>query len=200
MHQLRVAGVAWLICDHLKEPVDTKNVVTACLLHDMGNIIKFKLDLFPENLKPEGLAYWQQVQDEYRQKYGMDEHLATIEIAKEIGVSDEVLLILEKYGFSKAKITNLSRDFSFKIAAYSDHRVSPVGVVSLVERLEEARKRYVGVKYDEKSFAESADFWQKTERQIIGLTDITPDFVTNERVEEIIGKLGGFEVELKGGK
>ena len=36
LHQLRVAAVGKLICEHLKKPVRTKDVVVACLFHDMG--------------------------------------------------------------------------------------------------------------------------------------------------------------------
>ncbi len=45
-HQLRVAAVAAQICDNFNKPLNKKEIITACLLHDMGNIIKFKLELF----------------------------------------------------------------------------------------------------------------------------------------------------------
>ena len=53
-HMLRVAAVGKIVCDAVNEKVkqnrgefvNTKNVVTACLLHDMGNIIKFDLNYF----------------------------------------------------------------------------------------------------------------------------------------------------------
>ena len=47
-HQLRVASVAKTICDHLLVPVHTDHVVSVCLLHDMGNILKFDLQKFPQ--------------------------------------------------------------------------------------------------------------------------------------------------------
>jgi len=61
-HQLRVAGVAQTIVQACQERLDEDSIVTACLLHDMGNILKFDLTRFPEFLQPEGLDYWQQVQ------------------------------------------------------------------------------------------------------------------------------------------
>ena len=75
-HQLRVASVAAQICDNFFEPLNKKDIVTACLLHDMGNIIKFNLNYFPELIKPEGIEYWQKVQNEYKKKYGNDESIA----------------------------------------------------------------------------------------------------------------------------
>jgi len=68
LHQLRVAAVAKLICDSFKERIDTNNVVLACLYHDMGNIIKFDLNYFPEFTKPEGLEYWQKIKEDYIKK------------------------------------------------------------------------------------------------------------------------------------
>ena len=61
-HMLRVAGAASLICDNFTEPLNKEEIISACLLHDMGNIIKFKLDYFPEFNKPEKAEYWQNVQ------------------------------------------------------------------------------------------------------------------------------------------
>ena len=40
LHQYRVAGVAMYLCERVKMKIDTDNIIAACLLHDMGNIIK----------------------------------------------------------------------------------------------------------------------------------------------------------------
>ena len=47
MHQLRVAAVAEMICDSLSMSIDKDNIVRACTLHDMFNIVKFKFYHFP---------------------------------------------------------------------------------------------------------------------------------------------------------
>ncbi|USN54769.1 MAG: HD domain-containing protein [Candidatus Peribacteria bacterium] len=47
-HMLRVAAVAEQICLHSSQEIDHATIVTAALLHDMGNIIKFNLDKLPE--------------------------------------------------------------------------------------------------------------------------------------------------------
>ena len=39
MHMYRVAAVASLIYDNFNEPLNKEEIITACLLHDMGNII-----------------------------------------------------------------------------------------------------------------------------------------------------------------
>lgn len=122
--------------------MDTDSVVMAALLHDMGNIIKFDLKMFPEFLKPEGYDYWKTVQDEYFVKYGKDEHEATYAIAKEIDVSNRVFELILVVGFAKAEDNFCHDDLEKKICAYSDHRVSPFGILSLDERMVEGHKRY----------------------------------------------------------
>jgi 5'-deoxynucleotidase YfbR-like HD superfamily hydrolase len=52
LHQLRVAAVGQIICESIPDFDETEEVVTTCLLHDMGNIIKFDLNYFPEFLEP----------------------------------------------------------------------------------------------------------------------------------------------------
>ena len=48
-HQLRVAAVAKTICEHLWPKLsDMRTIISTCLVHDMGNIIKFDLDKFPK--------------------------------------------------------------------------------------------------------------------------------------------------------
>jgi 5'-deoxynucleotidase YfbR-like HD superfamily hydrolase len=47
-HQLRVAAVAYAITQAIFEPIHDEELISACLLHDMGNILKFDLSVFPE--------------------------------------------------------------------------------------------------------------------------------------------------------
>ena len=58
----------------------------------MGNIIKFDLDVFPQFWEPEGKDHWQQIKDEWIQKYGDDEHAAALAIAREIGLPENCVL------------------------------------------------------------------------------------------------------------
>lgn len=198
LHQLRVAAVASIICNHVKGPIDTRNVLLTCLLHDMGNIIKFNLALFPEFLEPEGLIYWKDVQDRFKRKYGLDEHLATKKIVKEIGVPQKVGALINNYGFSKAFEVYKSDSNELKIATYSDHRVAPFGVVSMKRREEDGRERYVknkNAKFDEAKFSKLIGYWYKTEQQIFMLTNINPEYITAERANKLVEKLRQFKVE-----
>lgn len=145
-HQLRVAAVAKQICDSISSTVDKNGAVIACLVHDMGNIIKFDLTYFPDFLQPEGLEYWQKVKNEFIKKYGTEEHIATKKISKEIGLSETQISYLDTVGFSQIKKAFVSHSLEQKICCYADQRVGPYGVLSIKERLIEGRKRYEGRK------------------------------------------------------
>jgi len=202
MHQLRVAAVGKTVCEHFKDGIDTHAVVAACLLHDMGNILKFDLSAFPDFLEPEGLAYWQGVKDEYEVKYGRDQHAATLAIARELGVSEKILRCIDCVAFSKAEDTLTNGSWEEKVCEYADSRVSPHGVLTLDERLREARKRYLARKgsagqdiaiVPPDRFEELVAAEHEIERRLFARTDITPVDITDASVARIIEELRAYE-------
>lgn len=196
MHQLRVAAVAEMICDSLDIDVDKESVIKACLLHDMGNIIKFNLDYFPETLKPEGRDYWQGIKDEYIKKYGTNEHEASAKIAEEIGATD---LIKDLIGAIDSKLIEdikNSDSFEKKICIYADNRASPHHIVSLEEHSLEAKERY---KNHHRSFSEESRIFfneniKEIEKQIFSHAKIEPSEINDETVSPYIKKLRNFYV------
>lgn len=197
-HMFRVAGVALVICENSKEKVDENAVVAACLLHDTGNILKFRMDAFPKFLEPEGLDYWLKAQNEFREKYGDDEHDATYAIAREIGVNKKCLRLLSIVGFSKAEKNYRDDSLEKKICSYSDCRVGPFGVLSLWGRLEEARKRYLQTAQSAKSnrefFERLANFMNEIEKQIFAKSRIKPEDINDGNVFPKIAELRNFEI------
>lgn len=208
-HQLRVAAVADIIADHVDAPVDKNLLVPACLLHDMGNIIKFKLDYFPEVLEPEGLPYWQGVQDTYTQKYGTDEHYATIEIVKELGLGPDVYNLVACISFLTAQETAESEDFNKKICAYADMRVSPNGIVSLEDRFLDTRSRYGNTEASSSMANHGSDYpvdpsvdlrelfetsLRQIETQLFEKCTIRPEDITDILVEERIKQLKEYNI------
>ncbi len=156
-HMLRVAGVAAWVCDHMSEEVQKQlhrdEIISACLLHDMGNIIKFDFsgteDLFPGV----DVAYWLQVQKDFIHRYGPSEHHAHLLIVRELGMTELTLALINSIGFSYLPEVLASTDLSKKICAYADTRVAPQGVATLVERFQDWEKRYRG-RLDEKTFSQ----------------------------------------------
>ena len=191
-HQFRVSAVAKQICESILEAVDTEGVVKVCLLHDMGNIIKFELNYFPEFFQPEGLEYWQNVKDEYLAKYGINEHVATQKICEEIGLSEIETDYLRAFGFSKIKHVLHESSLEQKICLYSDLRVGPYGVLSIEDRLIDGRKRY-GHRKDKamslEEFEEFADALQKLEKKLFSYSSILPENITDLSIAPILIEL-----------
>lgn len=200
LHMLRVTAVAQLICNSIQKQVNQQDILSACLLHDMGNILKFNMELFPEFFEPEGKEYWEQVKNEYQNKYGNDEHLATLSIAEELGVSNRVIELIDAFQFSKAKENFESQDFDRMIAAYSDMRVEPKQVVSLEQRLADGKKRFQlnkRIPNDEYFFVEMTQYLEKIEEAIFNEIQITPNDITNEKVKIILPPLRNFEISVQ---
>ncbi|HVU75878.1 MAG TPA: HD domain-containing protein, partial [Candidatus Paceibacterota bacterium] len=143
LHQLRVAACAQQICDSLTADVAGETVVTACLFHDMANIIKSDLETFPDFLEPEGKAHWQIVKEEFIAKYGSDEHHAAIQICREVGIPEASITIIDHIGFSQMRET-ARLPLEIQIGEYCDLRVGPHGVISMQARMDEATARYRG--------------------------------------------------------
>lgn len=199
LHMYRVSAVAWTICDNFDEELDKINIVAADLLHDMGNIIKFDLKLFPEFLEPEGYDYWERVQKDYIARYGYDEHEATRIIANEVSTAPRIQELLNSVGSSKTSLIIKSKDKAKWIANYSDYRVYPHGVVSLKRRLEDGRKRYVNnTRLNSVSMKKSIEiekFSYELEELIQKETSIDLNSITDESVSDIIKQLPNFEIE-----
>lgn len=200
LHQLRVAAVGKLVCAHFKEAVNADDVVLACLFHDMGNILKFDFSVFPDSVQPEGLAYWEGVKEEFRSKYGDEQHQATLTIAKELGLLEPVLACIDSVAFSKAETVLESGSWGEKICKYADGRVSPMGIRSLDERLREARKRYAGRKTatmllaPEERFEELVAAEHAIEKELFSNATITPEDITDAAVEPLIKELSEYPV------
>jgi hypothetical protein len=190
MHQFRVAAVAKQVCDSFKEKIDSESIITACLLHDMGNIIKFRLRSFPDLMQNEDIDYWEKVQEDYIQRYGTDEHHATLLIAKELGIDEHILRIMDAIEFHNWSHTKEELSWENKIATYADSRVAPHGVLTLDGRLEDAVKRYSGTDrtMDEVRDALYASV-REIEKEIFSHSSISSEDITDESVKEIIEEL-----------
>jgi hypothetical protein len=197
-HQLRVAAAADLICENLEIEIDQDNIVKACLLHDMGNIVKFDFTLLPEVVVQKGQEYWEGVKKEFEQKYGANTHEVTSKIIQEMGVSNRVLELADSVGFSEAFQNMQSNDFGKKICHYADARVGPYGVITLEERLMDLRERYenkgrsLAKNPEEREGFENA--LREMEKQIFAKCKIQPKDITDESIKLKLEKLRNWEI------
>lgn len=197
-HMLRVAGVASLICDNFEKSINKNSIISACLLHDMGGMSKVKLDLFPEQLKKEGVKYWEGIQTEFIEKYGHLEHEALYKIIEELGVNEEITSLIKGFGFANIPKIFKSNNIQIKICEYSDMRVSPQGVVKLKKRLREAMTRYLkkqkGI-YNKEQFETNIPTMEEIEKQIFKHCKIKPTQITEKKVKPLVNNLKKFEIK-----
>jgi hypothetical protein len=200
-HQLRVGAVASVIYKSLTQEkfvgARHRDLLTACLLHDMGNIIKFKLgDLhfFGE----EGIDFWEPVKQEFIKKYGSNEHVATISIARELNVPPSVFSVLENIGFSKSPKNLEEKVLVNMVACYSDQRVGPYGVLSLKERIEDGRKRFLSRVTDsnfrDEGFGIKVKALEDIEKLIFTNSTLKPSNINDKTIFEEIEVLKSFEI------
>lgn len=201
LHMLRVSAVAKIICDNWQgeEKIDEEKLLTMALIHDMGNIIKFRLDYFPEALEPHGMGYWQNVQNEYFEKYGRDEHKATVMILGELGIREEISSLVEimNFGLLCQHKENTS-PVELRILHYADLRVAPFGITSFDERIADVSVRYADVPHDEfnkipkSTRAELLSCGKEIEHYIFKNCKIRPEDITEESCKNVIEELKNF--------
>ena len=198
IHQLRVAAVASLICKNLKGEsiINQTEILKSCLLHDMGNILKFDLTFFLDFIQPEGLEYWEQVKKDFK-KYGDNEYFATQNIIKELGQSENVLENSNKTGFSKAKQVLESANLSWMICNYADMRVGPKNILTLKERTEDGRERHErnnSAGKNNRNFVEVVVALEKMEKIIFEKCNILSSDINDISVEKEIESLKGVQI------
>jgi hypothetical protein len=197
MHMLRVAAVASLICDSMNIEVEKENIVIASLFHDMGNLIKCDMTVFPDFFNPEGIEHWSKIKAEMIEKYGKDEHHANLEIMREIGLSDRIIYLSDQNNFSLLCSQLRNSDINVMITHYADGRVGPFGVLSYQDRQNEAGKRYKD--HDTSSWEanrqELVSCGLEIEKKIFSNCKIKPEDINNETVAPIIEALKEFVVK-----
>jgi len=191
LHMYRVAAVAMMVFDANGITEGREDLRDACLLHDMGNVIKFNFatPIFPIPNE----EYWQQVQKEMIATYGRDEHHATLAILDELHVAPRVRALVDAIGFHNNERTLHSGDLLTMIAAYADSRVIPSGVASLAERMRDMYERY-GSKHPETA--------PETERQVRALqqieqvlfehASIRPEDITEASVAPLVAEMSAL--------
>ena len=194
-HMFRVAGVASMICDSSGVPIDKESVIAACLLHAMGNIIKSDLNQFAKFRGEKSLEYWEQVKQNYIKKYGANEHDASMEIAKELRVSKNILDLIYGVDFSNIHFME-SKSIEYQICLYADARVDPMGIVSFSQRLREGKERYKNTKHTiaDTKWKLAEQIFNRVEKKLFAKCKIKSEDINNETVAPIISELKNFVI------
>lgn len=200
-HLIRVAYVGESIAKNIPQIPNPNNIIIACLLHDLGNIIKFNFSAIPEATKPEGIDYWEKVKKDFINKYGEDEVLATHKILEELKVSYQIKELVYSFGTRNVNEVIKSGDIEKMIVNYSDHRVSPYAVESLKARIEDQHQRILKsmpkeeaqLKIAQRNESDEAKYILESE--IFKLCKIKPEDITDPNIKELEDRY--LQIELK---
>ena len=144
-HMVTVAKISSIIANHWQNNNDfvISDLIKVALLHDLGNIVKFDFDKFPQFLGTEisNIQFWKDKQTEIIQKYGKDDHEVTKAMLNELKTDQRLIDIILAKSFDNSITINNSNDWLTKILRYSDLRVMPNGIGSLQQRLDEIKNR-----------------------------------------------------------
>lgn len=146
LHMYRVAALGAYLAESLTDPMKVRRdfLITGCLLHDIGNIVKFDMGHVHDAFIQDHIEYYKQVQKEVFNRYGSDENMATVHIAQEVIKDKELLSLLGMTGLAKIQFAHETDDMTVKLFRYADERISPDGVVTVEERYDDIAKRYAG--------------------------------------------------------
>lgn len=202
MHLLRAAAVGALICDNwVGPPLDRHDVVVTLLLHDIGNIVKADYEqfthLFPEEWQ--NLAYWKAVQAAVRERFGDRDQEVALKMAEELGTTPRILDLLRRKQFVMNRETLAASDWELKVCAYSDQRVSPLGVRPLTDRLYEAKARYVNIpraSVNDPRFDELVACAQEIERELAPRVRIALETLTEESIAPLLDPLREYTLDV----
>ena len=191
MHMLRVAACANLILDNWKgKPIDRKAITRVSLLHDMGNMVKI-----PEEGQDREFIV---IRRKYFKEYGTNDHEINMLIGKNLGLNKKELEILNGKRSRKNEQTAKSDNYEIKICAYCDQRVAPDGVVSLKERLEDAKIRYkdrpLSVWSNEEKANQLIKCALEIEEQIMRYCKLKPEDINNQSIQTYIDRLKEYEI------
>lgn len=196
-HMKEVAAVAEMVCDNYKEKVKKDEIIAACLIHDLGNVIKMDFEtkesiILLEKKDREKIDFFKKKQKEMREKYGTNAEKADLIIAKELGVNQNIIDLISHKAMHIEGENLQPSTLEEKIAAYADLRCSPQGIVSVEERMKEYYKRYKIGENPEKS-QHSKKFTKlikELEIQLFKKFSIKPKDITNLSTKKYIEKYG----------
>ena len=192
IHMLRVAACSNLIIDNWNGPeIDKQEIIRICLLHDMGNMVKI-----PEDFSKD--EEFIKIRKKYFDKYGTKDHEINLDIGKQEGLSEKELTILDGKRSRKNEETLKSNSYERKICAYCDQRVAPNVVVSIKERLEDAKVRYKNKPSSVWSNEEKANYLIECslgiEKQIMEHCRLKPEDINDVSIKEYIEKLKEYNI------
>ncbi len=187
-HMERVACVGGYIADQATVVLDRDLIMIGALTHDLGNILKFDLDLSQKffTYSPEEFLEMKTSKEYFQNIYGSDCEAMTIDILKKEGCDQKYIDIITNISFKN--ISELCGErLEKQILKYADMRVGLLGVVTLKERMDDARVRYPNMITEQ-----SLQALYQIESNIFSHSNITAEDITQESTSPYLQRLENF--------
>lgn len=186
-HMLRVAVLAEILLKHwMGKKLDDKAIVQACIFHDVAKPMNFNLTKQAQfDMSPSDITRLEKLQKDLRNKYGDNEHHATVKICEEIGLSPTAVKLVNNLEWSYIPQLLKNNDIKSLIPIYCDMRIGPKGILSLSERLNELKER-VSVKHYEENVKNGSVLEDLIKKNVkIDVNSITDDQI-NKRFKNLL--------------
>lgn len=143
LHMLRVTSIAKIITDNWTgSAINADAVIRACLFHDIAKPMKFDLTKqLKFGLSQTEVENIKSMKRELQEKYGDDEYTVARAICKDVGCSAETIKIMENLSWRAVPMLIEKQDMESLVLLYSDMRISPYGIMTLKQRLEDLKSR-----------------------------------------------------------
>lgn len=200
-HMLQAAAVGKITAGAWQADINLQLIVESLLVHDLGNIVKFDLEAKNYQLDEHerGLQFWRQVQTTFQQRYGLRADRANVKVVKELNFSPEIIKLLEKHDFAAIPLALENDEFELQITLYADLRLTPEGLASMSDRINDLRQRYQSVDpkwRDEKSYQQRRQDCLRLEQSINSQTTIDVTQLQSKQVDSTAEKLRSFQFDL----
>ncbi len=186
-----------MVAEAQKEAVDTDLVVSTCLLHDIGAIVKFDFEGDSYGFYTEQeVDHWITVRNNIRALYGFDEYTATSAILQELHL-DRVYTMFMQIGSGRLEKILSEGSREAQIIQYADTRVGPLSILSVEERIAEARVRYAPHADTLTWFNEvekHRELSLQLEKQLLDQTGLVGRDINDTAAESIIKELWDYEI------
>ncbi len=139
-HMLEVTAVGEYLCEHWTgDELDTQLVRDTLLMHDLGNIVKFKRPFLGE--LEEEAENWEKIQNFYVEKFGAKATTVTVAILTELGAQPEIARILLDMSPDETGAIAFMH-LETRICSFADMSVTPRGIEGFEARMLDLGKRY----------------------------------------------------------
>ncbi|NCN45241.1 MAG: hypothetical protein COU63_04645 [Candidatus Pacebacteria bacterium CG10_big_fil_rev_8_21_14_0_10_36_11] len=200
-HMYLVAAVGKYICDAWIGPeINKNNIISALLLHDLGNLIKFDLSENAVVLDKALLdKFWLRKQVEIKTKYGKNAHKATVTMVKEIGVNKKIIKLVKSMDATNLE-QSTQASWEEQICEYADLRVIPTGISSLQDRLVDIQSRY---KHRSKSWADenlfvlNQKFGVILEKNLQQNANVDITNISSEKISTYLVELSHYQIVIE---